>query len=144
MKRKKVCSIWGHKEANPEKKEDIEKLLTYLVLNKDVEIFLFFDFNKFSFLCYDVINKVKQKYPNVKRVFISSDQTVSRIGYKIEHFIFDNYIFKLDKINYSFKDYEIVMKSDFLLIQLVENGKWDRRLQKYTFKFNRKCKLIFI
>lgn len=66
----KTCSFFGHREI--EKTERLEFLLrfaiTNLVVNENVETFLFGSKSEFNTLCHGIVTELKEKFPNIKRV----------------------------------------------------------------------------
>lgn len=71
----KSCSFFGHSkiELSEELKIDLEKLIKRLVLEEKVRFFYFGGFGEFDDLCYEIVSKLKEKYNDIKRVFVLHD-----------------------------------------------------------------------
>ena len=60
-----VCFI-GHRkiEITANLEQELTEYIEYLILNKNVKIFLFGSRSQFDNLCYDIVTKLKEKYPD--------------------------------------------------------------------------------
>ena len=65
-----VCSFFGHRnfEENKEIIDNLEKLIESLIVNYNVNSFLFGSRSKFDDLCHNIVYNLKQKYPHIKTV----------------------------------------------------------------------------
>ena len=65
----KTCSFFGHRKI--QKTEELilrlQNLLTYLIEQKGVQIFLFGSKSEFNTLCHEIVTRLKQKYPQIQR-----------------------------------------------------------------------------
>ncbi len=68
-----VCFI-GHRKINdtPELRERLQSILFDLIKSGTVN-FIFGDHSKFNDLCYDLVTKLKEKYPQIKRIHFRKD-----------------------------------------------------------------------
>ena len=66
----KVCCFVGHRKINltKELEDNLIKTIEDLIINKGVNRFLFGSKSEFDVLCHRIINKLKEKYANIKRV----------------------------------------------------------------------------
>ncbi len=70
-----TCCFIGHRTINEtdelrtELTETIEKLIT----DEKVDTFLFGSQSKFDRLCLELVTKLKEKYPNVKRIYVRAE-----------------------------------------------------------------------
>ncbi len=66
-----TCSFFGHRniESNKTLKQKIKLLLEDLIVNHNVENFLFGSKSKFNDLCHLIVTELKEKHPYIKRVF---------------------------------------------------------------------------
>ena len=70
----KVCSIFGHSEIEITKELE-EKVFSTIekLINRGVDCFYFGGLSMFDDFCHDVVSKLKEKYPHIKRIFCLSD-----------------------------------------------------------------------
>lgn len=70
MKECKTCSFFGHRkiEATKELKYKLTKIIEELIVNNNVEIFLFGSRSEFDELCHMIVTELKEKYPEIKRI----------------------------------------------------------------------------
>lgn len=71
MEKHKTCSFFGHRtlDTHSNLKQRIKDCVVDLITNSNVEIFLFGSKSSFNDLCHSVVSEVKEKYPNIKRVY---------------------------------------------------------------------------
>ena len=65
-----TCSFFGHRKIDitQELKEDLKKVLEDLIINKQVDTFLFGSRSNFDYLCHQITTELKQKHPQIKRI----------------------------------------------------------------------------
>ena len=70
MKEYKICSFFGHRkiEITEELKQKVKEVVEDLIVNHNVNSFLFGSNSDFNDLCHKVVTKLKEKYPNIKRI----------------------------------------------------------------------------
>lgn len=70
MNIEKVCCFFGHRKIDetPELKEKIVSIVENLIMKRGVDTFLFGSKSEFNSLCYNVVSKMKESYPHIKRV----------------------------------------------------------------------------
>ncbi|MBQ7969244.1 MAG: DUF1273 family protein [Clostridia bacterium] len=118
-----TCCFFGHRTINETEDlktkltDSIEKLITY----KNVDTFLFGSKSRFDSLCLELVTRIKEKYPHVKRIYVRAEFP----------FISDNYLAYLlkfyddtyypDKIlgagraSYVERNYEMVNNSKYCI-----------------------------
>ena len=70
-----TCCFFGHRTINETNElrtkitEDVEKLIT----DENVDTFLFGSKSDFDSLCLELVTKLKEKYPHVKRVYVRAE-----------------------------------------------------------------------
>lgn len=69
MQTKKCCFI-GHRkiELTEKQKNKIKETIENLILNENVKIFIFGSRSDFNTLCHSTVTKLKEKYPDIKRI----------------------------------------------------------------------------
>ena len=72
---KHTCCFIGHRDINKteELTERLSKIIENLILKEKVVTFLFGSKSEFNSLCYDVVSKLKEKHPQIKRVFVRAE-----------------------------------------------------------------------
>lgn len=70
----KACSFFGHRdtEQTEELKQKVREIVERLIIEEGVDTFLFGSRSKFDELCHMVVTELKEKYPNIKRVYVRS------------------------------------------------------------------------
>ena len=70
MEKHKTCSFFGHRNTKLTKQleEKLKNTIEDLILNKNVLIFLFGSRSAFNDFCLSIVTKLKEKYPNIKRI----------------------------------------------------------------------------
>ena len=71
---KSSCCFIGHREIKVTEilKLELNKLIINLISNARVTTFLFGSKSKFDTLCYEVIRKIKEDYPHIRRIYVRS------------------------------------------------------------------------
>ena len=80
-----VCCFFGHRktEKTEEMKAKLYKIVENLIINKNVDTFLFGSKSAFNSLCLEVVTELKQqKYPEIKRIFIRAEYPYINEDYK--------------------------------------------------------------
>lgn len=123
----KVCFI-GHRTI--EKSEKLIALLKEVVetfINKGVTTFLFGSMSQFNDLSWDIVTKLKENYPFIKRVYVrSSYQYISK---DYEEYLLKSYeetyfppkLEKAGKYSYIERNYEMIDNSTYCVFYYNEN-----------------------
>ena len=147
-----ACFI-GHRTIN--KSEELIKELSNVVLeliNKGVTTFLFGSMSEFDDLSWEIVTKVREKHPFIKRVNVrASFQNVSRSYEKYlyqfyEETYFPNKLQKAGKISYVERNFEMIDKSNYCIFYYNQNYEPPLRLQnkgKRTLKTKSGTKLAY-
>ncbi len=71
MEKHKACSFIGHRKIciSDELKQKIKKCVEDLIINYNVQNFLFGSNSNFNDLCHLVVSELKEKYPSLKRIY---------------------------------------------------------------------------
>ena len=66
----KSCSFFGHRdtEQTEELKQKVRETVERLIVEEDVDTFLFGSRSKFDELCHIVVAELKEKYPHIQRI----------------------------------------------------------------------------
>ena len=70
MLKHKTCSFFGHRKININNKlkQRIKDCVENLIINNNIETFLFGSKSDFNDLCHNVVSELRKKYPNIKRI----------------------------------------------------------------------------
>ena len=70
MEKHKICSFFGHRkiQITKELQEVLFKLLKDLIVNHNVQTFLFGSRSQFDYLCHAAVTNLKQEFPYIQRV----------------------------------------------------------------------------
>ncbi len=68
----KACSFFGHRNTPQidELKQKVRGTVERLIVEEDVDTFLFGSRSKFDELSHIVVTELKEKYPNIKRIYV--------------------------------------------------------------------------
>ena len=72
IEKDKACCFFGHRkiEETPELKTALVDAIEDLIINKNVDTFLFGSKSQFDALCYDVLSKLKTENHDIKRIYV--------------------------------------------------------------------------
>ena len=70
MEKHKKCSFFGHRNVviTEKLKNKVTKLVENLIINENVNVFLFGSCSNFDYLCHLIVTELKEKYPKIKRI----------------------------------------------------------------------------
>ena len=124
-----TCCFFGHRKIDktPELIDRLTKEIEVLITEKDVNVFYFGSKSEFDDLCHKVVTELKEKYPNIKRIYVRSAFQHIPDWYEeslLEHYegtYFPNHMEKAGKASYVERNQEMINKSDFCVIYYDEN-----------------------
>ena len=69
-----TCCFIGHREIDETEilRIRLSEIIENLIVNKKVETFLFGSKSQFNSLCLETVTEIKEKYPDIKRVYVRS------------------------------------------------------------------------
>ena len=70
-----TCCFFGHRTINEteELKARLIEILENLIVEKQVDTFLFGSKSRFNSLCLELVTTLKEKYPHVKRIYVRAE-----------------------------------------------------------------------
>ena len=114
-----ACFI-GHREINEteELKLKLYEIIKKLIVNKNVDTFLFGSKSRFNSLCLEIVSNLKEKHPHLKRVYVRAEYPIIDENYK--DYLLKNYedtyysekLINSGKIVYVKRNFEMIDKSD--------------------------------
>ncbi len=120
----KVCCFFGHRKI--EEKENLKiklyEIIENLIVKNNTEVFLFGSKSEFNYLCREVVSKLKEKYPHIKRIYVRAEYP--KISNEQEKYFLVNYeatYFPKNLINagkgiYIKRNYEMIDSSDICIV----------------------------
>ena len=75
LMKKYTCCFFGHRTINEteELKVKLCEVIERLIVEEKVETFFFGSKSRFDSLCLEIVTKIKQKYPHIKRIYVRAE-----------------------------------------------------------------------
>ena len=123
MKRN-TCCFFGHRTINEteELKSRLIEIIEKLIVEKQVDTFLFGSKSQFNSLCLELVTKIKEKYPHIKRVYVRAEYPYISEHYK--NYLLESYectyypekIINSGRATYIKRNYEMIDNSQFCIV----------------------------
>ena len=70
-----TCCFFGHRTINEteELKSKLIETIEKLIVEKQVDTFLFGSKSRFNSLCQETVTELKEKYPHIKRIYVRAE-----------------------------------------------------------------------
>lgn len=119
-----TCCFFGHRTINEteELKLQLSEIIEKLIVNKNVDTFLFGSKGRFNSLCLELTTIIKEKYPHIKRIFVRAEYPYISEQYKkylLESYEDTYYPEKLigaGRAAYVERNYEMIDKSHYCIV----------------------------
>ena len=119
----------GHREINmtDELKEKLCVVIERLIVDENIDIFLFGSKSQFDDLCYDVVTEIKKKYPHIKRIFVRAEYPYideSYVAYLLKSYedtYFPKSVLGAGKASYVKRNCEMIENSRFCIVYYKED-----------------------
>lgn len=136
----KICSFIGYRKIKItiELKQELYDYIESLIVNENVKVFLFGSRSKFDDICYEVVTELKEKYPDIERVYVRSQYEY--LGNDYESYLLQFYekttypesCIGAGKLSHIKRNQAMIDQSDFCLFYYDENylppkRKWAKR-----------------
>ena len=108
----KACSFFGHRDTpqTDELKQKVRETVERLIVEEDVDTFLFGSRSKFDELCHMVVTELKEKYPHIQRIaYLCKHESGCLVGAGMEQ---KRRIKELTGRDVYVPEYEEIKKSD--------------------------------
>ena len=122
MKRNTCCFI-GHRAIlrAEELKTQLCEIIENLIVNENVDTFLFGSKSQFNSLCLELVTEIKEKYPHIKRIYVRAEYPYISERYK--NCLLENYedtyypekIVGAGRTAYVERNYEMINISHFCI-----------------------------
>jgi len=123
-----TCCFFGHRTINETEElktkltETIESLITY----QNVDTFLFGSKSRFDDLCLELVTKLQEKHPQIKRVYLRAEFpyiTESYKNYLLEFYddtFYPEKLINAGKAVYVERNYEMINNSHYCIVYYKE------------------------
>ena len=118
-----ACFI-GHRIINETEdlKSKLNEIIEKLIVDENVDTFLFGSKSRFNSLCLELVTKIKEKYPHIKRVYVRAEYPYISERYK--NYLLKNYedtyypekIINSGRATYVERNYELIDNSQFCIV----------------------------
>lgn len=122
--KERSCCFFGHRkiEDTSELRTKLYETIESLILNENVDTFLFGSKSQFNELCRDLVTEIKEKYPHVKRVYVRAEYPYISDDYK--NYLLENYedtyypnkVIGAGKATYVERNCEMINNSRFCIV----------------------------
>ena len=87
----KTCCFIGHRnvEGTPALRERLEDVVRRLITEKGVSRFLFGSKSLFDDLCHEAVTKLREEYPQIRRVYVRTCYT--ELGEQYTEYLLKSY-----------------------------------------------------
>lgn len=81
--KEKTCCFIGHRDIveTEELNNQLCEVIENLIVKSSVNTFLFGSKSDFNSLCYDLVTEIKEKYPQIKRIFVRAEYPIINDSY---------------------------------------------------------------
>lgn len=122
--RNHCCCFFGHRKiiATSKLKKTVYKTVENLIINKEVDTFLFGSKSQFDNLCLEIVTELKKKYKHIKRIYVRAEFPYINDNYKeyllkrYDDTYFPQKIICAGKASYIERNYEMINKSHFCIV----------------------------
>ena len=122
--KEKTCCFFGHRTINEteELKSKLIEVIEKLIVDENVDTFLFGSKSRFNSLCLELVTKIKEKYPHIKRIYVRAEypdineQYTNYLLESYEETYYPEHIRSAGKAAYVERNYEMINKSKFCIV----------------------------
>ena len=127
---KNTCCFLGHRTINEtnELKLKLVEIIEKLIIEKQVNAFLFGSKSQFNSLCQETVTELKEKYPHIKRIYVRAEYP--HISEHYRNYLLESYedtyypekILNSGKASYIERNYEMIDNSDYCIVYYDEKN----------------------
>ena len=122
--KEKTCCFFGHRtiKETEELKLKLIETIEKLIVNENVDTFLFGSKSRFNSLCLELVTEIKEKYPHIKRIYVRAEYPYISEHYKnyllesYEDTYYPEHIRDSGRAAYVERNYEMINKSQFCIV----------------------------
>jgi len=125
-----TCCFLGHRDISEteELKVKIINIINKLITEEQVNTFLFGSKSRFNSLCLEIVTKIKEKHPHIKRIYVRAEYPYISEHYK--NYLLKNYedtyypkkIINSGKASYVERNYEMINNSKYCIVYYDESA----------------------
>ncbi len=123
MKTHTACFI-GHRTINETEdlKSKLNEIIEKLIVDENIDTFLFGSKSRFNSLCLELVTKIKEKYPHIKRIYVRAEYPYISEHYKnyllecYEDTYYPEHIIGSSRAAYVERNYEMIDNSRFCIV----------------------------
>ena len=125
-----TCCFFGHRQIieTEDLKIKLCKIIERLIIEENVDTFLFGSKSRFNSLCYELVTEYKEKYPHIKRIYVRAEYL--DISQQYKNYLLESYedTYYPEKIQgagraiYIERNYEMIDKSQFCVVYYDEQN----------------------
>ena len=124
-----TCCFFGYRTINEteELKAKLYKTIENLIVNENVDTFLFGSKSRFDSLCLELVTKLKEKYSHIKRIYVRAEFPVISDDYKdyllesYEDTYYPEKIIGSGRAAYVERNFEMINQSRFCVVYYDES-----------------------
>lgn len=119
-----TCCFFGHRTINETKelKSQLCEIIEKLILDENVDTFLFGSKSRFNNLCLELVTTIKEKYPHIKRVYVRAEYP--HISERYKNYLLGSYedtyypekMLGAGRAAYVERNYEMIDNSRFCIV----------------------------
>ncbi len=122
--KEQTCCFFGHRTINEteELKSKLIEIIDRLIVDENVDTFLFGSKSQFNSLCLELVTEIKEKYPNIKRIYVRAEypdineQYTNYLLESYEETYYPEHIRSSGRATYVERNYEMINKSRFCIV----------------------------
>lgn len=119
-----TCCFFGHRTINgtEELKSKLNEIIEKLIVDEKIDTFLFGSKSRFDSLCLELVTKIKEKHPHIKRVYVRAEYPYISEHYK--NYLLESYedtyypkkIISAGRAAYVERNYEMINESQYCIV----------------------------
>ena len=125
-----TCCFIGHKtiDKTEELKLKLVEIIEKLIVEKQVNTFLFGSKSQFNDLCLELVTEMKEKYPHIKRVYVRAEYPIINDNYETyvlkayDHTYYPEKIINAGKAVYVERNCEMINNSNYCIFYYNEHS----------------------
>ena len=134
-KKEHTCCFFGHRniEVTDELVNRLKEVVENLIIENEVDIFLFGSKSQFDKLCLQVVTELKKKHPHIRRIYVRAEFPYIDEDYtayllkRYDHTYYPERMINAGKAAYVERNYEMIDNSNYCVIYYDENYMPPRR-----------------
>ena len=119
-----TCCFFGHRTINEtdELRTKITEAVERLISDENVDTFLFGSKSEFDRLCLELVTKLKEKYPHVKRIYVRAEYPFISDDYRSRLLRYYDETYYPEKLHgaghaaYVERNYEMINNSKYCIV----------------------------